>query len=310
MDIPNERSSHSVPTPRGGGIAIVMVMSLLIGILLIWGFEYRSILVAYLAGGLIVAIVGFLDDRKHVAARVRLLVHFAAAAVILVAVGRLPSLSVLGSQLDLGIVNSLLAAVFIVWLLNLYNFMDGIDGIASAEAVTVAGGAAVLLWLGAATDFAKLAATLAAVNLGFLVWNWPPAKIFMGDVGSGFVGFCFGAMAMITCAKGALSIWVWLILLGAFLVDSTVTLLRRVVRRDLFYEAHRSHAYQYASRKVGSHLRVTVAVCTINLLWLLPMAFLVTAHRLNGLVGVLVAYLPLLALALHFNAGAKELQER
>jgi Fuc2NAc and GlcNAc transferase len=309
LDLPNNRSSHSQPTPRGGGIAIVAVTLTSMALLWLGGIGRGLVTAAYALGGLTVAAVGYLDDRHSVPPVWRLIVHLLAAALILVAVGKVPPVPVLGLEVDLGLFTSVLIALFIVWLLNLYNFMDGIDGIAAVEAVTVAGGAAGLLWYRHVTGLSLLSASLAASALGFLVWNWPPAKIFMGDVGSGFLGFSFGGLAVITLANSSLPIWVWLILLGIFFVDATITLIRRLVRREVFYEAHRSHAYQYASRKLGSHLLVSLAVATINLFWLLPLAFLVTAGRLDGVLGLLIAYVPLLYLTLHFKAGAKELQD-
>ncbi len=310
MDIPNERSSHSVATPRGGGVAIVAVTVVAVGVLWTAGVESGWVLGAFVGGGLLVATVGYIDDHSHVPPSWRLLVHVTAAGLVLVAVGGFPPLRAFGFEWNLGaLIPSVLVTLFIVWLLNLYNFMDGIDGIASVQAVTVAGAAAALLWYHGLTDLAMLSAVLAAVSLGFLAWNWPPAKIFMGDVGSGFLGFCFGALTAMTFAASALFIWVWLILLGAFLVDATVTLIRRVLRREPFYEAHRTHAYQYASRKLRSHLSVTLAVGVINLFWLLPMASLVALGRLDGALGLLVAYVPLLGLALYFKAGARELQD-
>ncbi len=309
LDVPNERSSHSVPMPHGGGIAIVVVTMASVGVLWLGELAGGWVLAAYVAGGLLVAEVGYLDDHKHVWPPWRLLAHFTAGTGVLVALGNFPPLSVFGFELDLGLFTFALSALFIVWLVNLYNFMDGIDGIAGVEAVTVAGAAAGLLWYEGAADVAMLAAVLAAANLGFLIWNWPPAKIFMGDVGSGFLGFCFGALALMTFGISAINVWVWPILLGAFLVDATVTLVRRVLRRETFYEAHRSHAYQYASRKLGSHLPVTVAVGMINVCWLLPIAFLVVADRLDGLLGLLIAYVPLVLLVLHFKAGAEEMQD-
>lgn len=309
LDIPNDRSSHSVPTTRGGGIAIVVVTLAALVILNRSGLAQGGPLLAYAGGGLLVAGVGYLDDRSHVSAALRLAVHFGAAISVLIAVGPLPPLPVFRSELDFGLAASAMAAVSIVWLLNLYNFMDGIDGIAAIEAVTVAGGAACLLWYSGVDEVAYLAGVLAATSLGFLVWNWPPARIFMGDVGSVFLGFCFGALMVMTFATDAPLIWIWPILLGTFLVDATVTLFRRVFRRETLYKAHRSHAYQFASRKLGSHRPVTVAVGMINLFWLLPMAFLVTIGRLEGLIALLIAYTPLMGLALYLKAGARELQD-
>jgi Fuc2NAc and GlcNAc transferase len=128
---------------------------------------------------------------------------------------------------------------------------------------------------------AFVVAALGAASLGFLAWNWPPAKVFMGDAGSAFLGFAFGSLALVTHALGALVIWSWLILLGVFLVDATVTLVRRLLRGERVYEAHRSHAYQHASRRLGSHRTVSVAVGVLNIAWLAPLALL-AALRPNG----------------------------
>ena len=222
----------------------------------------------------------------------------------------LPSLLVFGFFLDLGWLGHLLAAVYLVWLLNLYNFMDGIDGIAGIEAVTVCLGGAVLFGL-AETGGSEweLPLVLMAAVAGFLFWNFPKARIFMGDAGSGFVGLVLGVFSIQAAWVVPELFWAWVILLGAFVVDATVTLLRRVQRGDKFYEAHRSHAYQYASRKYGAHQPVSLAFGVINLFWLLPVAALVVVGWVDGVVGVVVAYIPLVWLAYCFKAGAMEQQE-
>jgi Fuc2NAc and GlcNAc transferase len=144
---------------------------------------------------------------------------------------------------------------------------------------------------------------------GFLCWNFPPARIFMGDAGSGFLGLMLGLLSIQAGWVSPGFFWAWLILLGVFVVDATLTLLRRLVRRQKPYEAHRSHAYQYAARKYGAHRPVTLAVGAINLLWLLPLSMLVGLGYVDGVIGLLIAYLPLLWLAFRFKAGADEAQE-
>src|SRR5690606_7293985 len=135
----------------------------------------------------------------------------------------------------------------IVWMINLYNFMDGIDGIAATETVMVCALAGILLLASGASIIAWTAWALAAACLGFLRWNWAPAQIFMGDVGSGFLGYCIAMLAIVSSREGSFPLWVWLILLGAFVVDAGVTLLRRMKQRLKWYEAHHSHAYQHAT---------------------------------------------------------------
>lgn len=308
IDIPNARSSHTVPTPRGGGVAIVLTFLLVVVGLMLLGVGQLSVLVALAGGGGLIAIIGFMDDHGHIAARWRLLGHFLAAAWILGWMGGLPPLPLFGWSLDLGWLGGLLATVYLVWLLNLYNFMDGIDGIASVEAITACLSAAWLYWLAGFDTAAVLPLLLAAAVAGFLFWNFPPAKIFMGDAGSGFIGIVLGGLSLQAAWMSPPMFWCWLILLGVFIVDATYTLVRRLLRGDKVYEAHRSHAYQFASRRYGKHLPVTLTVAAINLCWLLPIAFCVVHFGLDGALGVILAYVPLVVLAMRFRAG--ELEDR
>jgi Fuc2NAc and GlcNAc transferase len=184
--------------------------------------------------------------------------------------------------------------------------MDGIDGLASIEAVTTCFGGALVYYLAGAHDNIFLILVLGFAVLGFLAWNFPPARIFMGDAGSGFLGIVLGFFSLQAAIALPELLWSWLILLGVFVVDATVTLLRRLLRGEKVYEAHRSHAYQYASRQFGKHLPVTLAVLVINLLWLLPVAVWVGVGGLDGVLGLLLAYTPLLILALKYKAGMKD----
>ncbi|ROM58249.1 glycosyl transferase [Pseudomonas poae] len=306
IDIPNARSSHSVPTPRGGGVAIVLAFLAVIPLLGWLGLVSTDSLVAVAGAGALVAVLGFMDDHGHIAARWRLVGHFSAAIWALFWFNGLAPLSVFGWTLDLGIVGSILAAVYMVWMLNLYNFMDGIDGIASVEAMCACLGACLLYTMSGHQDMIWLPLLLAAAVGAFLLWNFPPAKIFMGDAGSGFLGVilaCFSIQAGWTQSS---FFWAWLILLGVFVVDATFTLVRRLLRGDKVYEAHRSHAYQFASRKFGKHLPVTLAVAAINIFWLLPISMGVVLYGLDGAWGLVLGYLPLVALAIKFHAGELE----
>lgn len=302
LDVPNARSSHVMPTPRGGGLSIVIGLS--IGLFCLWLTDdiASAELVGVLGPGWLIAVIGLIDDRRGLSARHRFLVHVIAASWVLASIG-FAKLPLNEFVLDLRWVGWAAGLVLLVWLLNLYNFMDGIDGMAGTEAVTVSASAALLLWQSGDASSALQLIMLLAASFGFLVWNWPPAKIFMGDVGSAFLGLVLGAFALFTSVQGALNLWVWLILLAAFIADATLTLLRRVMRGERWYEAHRSHAYQRASRRYGSHLKVTVAVGVLNLLWLAPLAWLATVHPGDGWWLTAVAYLPLFAIALKLGAG-------
>jgi len=305
MDIPNGRSSHSVPTPRGGGVAIVLTYLTALVLMAFVGSVNWTVAVTLLGSGALIALVGFLDDHGHIAARWRLLAHFFAAAWSLFWMGGLPPVTLMSITVDLGWLGHLLAAVYLVWMLNLYNFMDGIDGIASAEAVCVCLGACLVYWLTGHEDLIMPPILLALSVLGFLYWNFPPARIFMGDAGSGFLGIVIGALSLQAARVDSEFLWVWLILLGVFIVDATFTLWRRLWRGDKIYEAHRSHAYQYASRLAGRHLPVTLAVTAINLLWLLPIGVCV-GLGFDGFWGFVLAYAPLILLAIKFHAGELE----
>jgi Fuc2NAc and GlcNAc transferase len=307
IDIPNARSSHTIPTPRGGGVAIVLSFLLVLPFCAGLGGVSWSVAWALLGAGAGIALLGFLDDHGHIAARWRLLGHFIGASWALFWLGGLPPLSLMGVVLDLGLIGYVLAAVYLVWLLNLYNFMDGIDGIASVEAVCVCLGGALLYALIGLPMTALLPLLLACSVLGFLFWNFPPAKIFMGDAGSGFLGLILGVLSLQAAWAMPQLLWSWVILLGVFIVDATFTLLRRLLRGDKVFEAHRSHAYQYASRQFGRHLPVTLVVAFINLFWLLPIALWVGSGGLEGILGVVMAYVPLIGLAVKFKAGELEL---
>ncbi|MEA3809193.1 Undecaprenyl-phosphate N-acetylglucosaminyl 1-phosphate transferase [Enterobacter hormaechei] len=310
IDRPNQRSSHSVPTPRGGGVAIVLTLL----VALVWFYFSRvltldSFLGLFIPGG-IVAIIGFLDDHGHIAARWRLLMHFLASAIGMYFLGNFPVITLFGFELSLSWIGMILGCVYLVWMLNLYNFMDGINGLASAEAITFAACSAVLIaingYIDAPESIYPLTLALIGAAAGFIVWNFPKAKIFMGDAGSGFLGITIGLMILHIGKVDTHFFIAELCLLGVFIVDATTTLLRRVVGGKKVYEAHASHSYQILARKYGSHVPVTLMAIAVNVLWLFPIAFLIASAKIDGVVGLIVAWLPLLCVALKCGAGVKD----
>ena len=308
IDIPNERSSHSVPTPRGGGIAVVTVT-----IAALFGCYLKNLMdgrdaIAIAAGSLIVALVGYLDDRGTItAARWRLLGHTFGAMIIVVGLRGLPALPVFGRAVDLGIVGSILAIVYLVWLLNLFNFMDGIDGITGIETLVVALCGALLAWHAApASKLWIVPLALGGAAAGFLFLNWSPAKIFLGDVGSGFIGIVMGALSLQAAHTVPRLGWCWVILMGVFIVDASVTLLRRMLRRERLHIAHRNHAYQHLAVRLDCHATVSAGVGAITLLWLLPIALAVERQTIDGFAGVLIAYAPLVVAAIALGAGRQD----
>lgn len=310
IDRPNERSSHVVPTPRGGGVAIVVAFCTSVALLAGGGRLSAALALTVIGAALPIALVGFIDDRVSLAARWRFGVHLLVALWVVWRLGAMPPVPAFGMNIDAGVAGPALAVAYLVWMTNLYNFMDGIDAIAGTEAVTVALGGALCWWLAAdAASGWPIAVLLAAAAAGFLLWNLPPARIFMGDAGSGFLGITIGTLSLCAAWQAPAVFWSWLILTGCFMVDSTVTLVNRVSRGERFYEAHRSHAYQYASRRHGSHRAVSLAVGLINLIWLAPWAVAVAMGRVDGALATLVTYLPLIALAILYKAGNRAGQQ-
>lgn len=301
LDFPNQRSSHVVPTPRGGGAAIVIVFLGFFAAACFLNQVEQHFFLALFVGGLIVALVGFWDDHKPVKARWRLLIHFAAASWAFTLLGDF-SLNFFDNFVLPELIWKSAGMILAVWMLNLFNFMDGIDGIASSEAIFVAGGAALIIYLKGGGGEVVLLMALSGACFGFLIWNWPPAMIFMGDGGSGFLGYVLAIFAFYTASRGVIIFWSWMILLGVFFVDATMTLAYRIWKGERFYEAHRSHAYQVLSRKYGSHLKVTLGVVCINLLLLFPLAVGASLLPEYGYWFALSAYLTLIILWLKVRA--------
>jgi Fuc2NAc and GlcNAc transferase len=311
IDIPNERSSHTSPVPRGGGLAVVISFSIFLLIYpgIVDGAIENSLWKSLLLGGAIIAAIGFVDDLGHIAAVWRFLTHVVAAVLSLSLLPSLPDIQLFGFNLDLGVFGYLFFVVSLVWFVNLFNFMDGIDGVASVEAITILGSAALILYVQGQVTWLTLLSYLAVCIAGFLVWNWPPAKVFMGDACSGFLGFTLGLLMIATSVEGAINLWAWAILCGVFLVDATTTVIRRMVRREKWYEAHRSHAYQILSRRFRSHAKVSLGVMIVNVVWLLPLGLLAAVYPYWGFALCCVALLPLLALALRVGAGKQGILE-
>ncbi|MCG8516431.1 MAG: glycosyltransferase family 4 protein [Pseudomonadales bacterium] len=306
IDIPGQRSSHAIPTPRGGGVAILAGLFLGLPGLVWQGSADGAWLWWLLPPAFAVAAIGWWDDHHHVPARWRLLVHF--SAVIWLVAGLAPPSSLLAWG------QGLVAVVALVWFLNLYNFMDGIDALAASEAVFLCCGIGLLGLLSGAPELALVAFLVGFCVGGFLPWNAPPARLFLGDVGSGLLGLVLGALLLRELDLGVplfgqSLFWACLILPAVFATDASLTLARRVLAGKPPHVAHRSHAYQYASRRFGGHRPVVVAVLVINFVWLLPLAAAVQLQWLTGPVALALAYVPLLVLAWLLKAGNEVAQE-
>lgn len=301
IDIPNERSSHTQPTPRGGGLSIVVIVVTGALILSALGWLAGSTAVA-LGIGAGIALIGYLDDRGGLSPLVRGIVHAICAAAGLAVIGGMPALNVGFAVIEWGIIGHLIGVIGIIWMINLYNFMDGIDGLAGSEAVFVFGMTAVLMLASGIHDLALVSGLVIGACLGFLRWNWPKAKIFMGDVASGFLGYTVAVLA-IASAHNGFTLWVWLILIGVFFVDATVTVIRRVLRGEKWYRPHRTHAYQHLTTRWRSHLLVTLTILAIDVVWLGPLALLAYAVPEMAVAAGAAALIPLGVLAFWLGAG-------
>lgn len=303
LDHPTGRSSHVRPTPRGGGLAMAVAFFLGLG----W-FGARSgidgaLITGLLGGGLLLTLVGAVDDHYPLPPGPRLLAQIIAMVWVSIWLPGAP-LGLAGSGPVPELLWRGLELLGLLWFINLYNFMDGLDGLAASEAVFIAVLAAGLSC--GSGELVDLFGLLAMCALGFLYWNRPPARIFMGDTGSYFLGFTIASLALLSVRSGVMPLACWLLLPGVFLVDATLTLIRRMLSGKRWLEAHRSHAYQHAARRWGSHGRVMLGVALLNLLWLGPWAWLVAQRPGWAPWAVPAALAPLLVLALWLGAGRRE----
>jgi Fuc2NAc and GlcNAc transferase len=292
IDIPNARSSHQIPTPRGGGIVFVGLW--LGAALLSWtqGELSSEAVFLLLPGASLVAAIGYGDDHYDLSPLWRAFAQLMAALITVYflfafdATDRNWDLPARYWLVILGIVFAL------VWSINLFNFMDGTDGLAGMEACFVFTMGGWWLWQAGAEEYAYLAWVLVAAVAGFLVWNWPPARIFMGDGGSGFLGFLVAVFALVGEMGWNIPVLLWLIVYGVFWFDATVTLLRRILAGERWYSAHRSHAYQRLHQAGWPHSKVLLAVSGINMV--LAGAALWANENRGAIPGVFLATLVLL----------------
>jgi Fuc2NAc and GlcNAc transferase len=288
--VPNPRSLHQKITPRGAGIVIALVdlAAVLLSYLLGWiTFQY---LMVFCVGPAVVSLVGIADDRYDLRPRWRLPLQIAAGSWMLFWLGGLPPLGLGSWTVDLGWPGIVLALAALVWF---FNFVDGIDGMLASGTIYSAGAATVILFLKGDVALAGLAGLLAAGTGGPLRSNWPPARVFLGDSGSSFISYFVAALILASLWKDAMSLWTWLVLLGYFVVDTTVTMAIRVVRVPKWYRAHRSHAYQNLARIWNDHRKGVLLVLLIDLLWLLPLAAASVWKPKFALLVALAAFLPI-----------------
>lgn len=247
FDVPNERSSHDRPTPRGGGLTIAAIcllsyagISAIYPGTLSWGYFF---------GAILIATVSWLDDLYSIAFGWRLLVHFGSAFLVVASSGYWQNIEIPGLfSISLGYMGPVITVIWIVWVINAYNFMDGIDGIAGLQALVTSAAWASVSWFAGAEGNFLYAIVIFGACAGFLAHNWSPARVFMGDVGSAFLGFTFAAMPLLFVRSDwpspGLLPFAAIFFLWPFVFDPVLTLIRRLVRREAIWTPHREHLYQ------------------------------------------------------------------
>ncbi len=274
IDIPNHRSSHTIPTPSGGGLSIAFLILLVVILLFLGTWIQMDIALALGIGGLIVVVTGWIDDRHQLPASWRAICYFIAAGWAVYCLGGAERIE-LGTQVLIpNYITTIFAVFWVVWFTNLYNFMDGTDGLAASEAICVSLFSGLVFWNIGEKGLAIISFTILMSSCGFLHWNWPPAKIFMGDVGSCLLGFIFGVLSIMGESSGKFTMAIWSILLAVFIVDATLTLLMRLLKGEKWYSAHRAHAYQRWVQMGASHKKVLLSVLLFNTIVLFPMAYI------------------------------------
>ena len=264
-DIPTSRSSHSTPTPRGGGLGFVITSVLAFILYFAWLDVLTSgIYLSFLVSLIIIAILGWFDDRMDLSQFIRFMIQIAAATGILYFVGGIDTFSLpFVSTFSLGILSPFLGLLWITGVTNIYNFMDGVDGIATAQALSASAGWMIFAYLWNEPVLLTINLILFSTVIVFLAFNWDPAKIFMGDVGSLFLGFFFAVMPLLAAALSedrtiATTLWIGALLLWPFLFDGSSTLIRRVRNGENIFRAHRSHLYQRLNIAGWSHSLVSI----------------------------------------------------
>ncbi|MEP0203555.1 MAG: glycosyltransferase family 4 protein [Halioglobus sp.] len=288
LDDPNERSSHTSSTPHGGGLGIFAAFALGSILYAVQAPAFDTQLVPLLLATFILVIIGWIDDLVALSIALRFSLYALLSVVVVTWI-------LMGSESGVEVWLIPFAVFFLLWFLNLYNFMDGIDGLAATQCFLACACSALLVFVAAGPgSYAAVCFILALAHLGFLFFNWPPARLFMGDAGSVPTGFLLGALALYGQLNGLLPLACWLVLLAAFIADATYTLLWRLITGQPVTQPHRLHLYQRLSRYWDSHLRVDILLLALNAFWLFPLAWAISIWPQHQFILVILAYIPLL----------------
>ena len=277
----NERSSHSVPVPHGGGIAIALTWFLGLTYLFFFHQINPSLYYALMTGS-VISVISYIDDRIELSAKFRLGAQALVAAIGLYFLGGFEKFDLFFFTIDSQIITNLFAFFMIIWFINLYNFLDGIDGYAGSEAIFL--GVAGYIFFGGLHFFVLVVAVL-----GFLIWNWHKAKIFMGDVGSTLLGYNVAIFTLYYANEVSTNFWIWIILFGLFWFDATLTLFRRYRKGEHLSQAHKKHAYQRLNQSGWSHDKVAMYSIGVNFV-LLGLVYFIANQFIALLLALVVLY--------------------
>jgi Fuc2NAc and GlcNAc transferase len=310
LDKPNNRSAHKKPTPTLGGIAIVISFLLGICVMFYAAIIPNDLLIPLILGGGLLAIISLFDDIKPIAVKYRIALHIFVAVLTVYWLNFNLFFDWFDYHFGLGYLSAVLSVIIIIMAINTVNFMDGIDGLVSLEVIFIASTIAFLLIQQNNMIEARYFMLLIAVMFGFLFWNFSPAKIFMGDVGSIFLGFLLAILMIITINNKTISMWTWLILLAVFWLDVVSVLIIRLLTKQKIFEAHKTHCYQKVTQfiemkknRTFAHRTTVILITLINFLWLFPLAIMSQYYENYGLWLLIISCLPLLFLAFRFKAG-------
>ena len=308
LDVPNDRSSHTIPTPRGGGLVIAILG--LVGYVIVASVFDAPFSRGYFVGAILISVVSWLDDLYSLPFWSRLLVHFTAAIALVADLGYWTELAIPLTATDIPLgtyFGALVTVLWVVWFINAYNFMDGVDGIAALQAIVAFAAWALLGYLFDQQGLMLFASLLACVSAGFLLHNWHPARIFMGDVGSAFLGFTLASLPLLAVPQspmgntailpGAAALILW-----PFVFDTFVTLIKRAFRKQKVWEAHREHIYQKMVIDGMKHSEVTLiygaAAATLSFTVVMALAF-------SGIYAILAISSFVIATALMIYFGSR-----
>ena len=296
---PNKRSLHDIPVPLGGGIVFSTIFTLNVFLLGVYHVISYEVLMVIGLGGMVASYFGFIDDIYDIRASVKLFMQAILAWWVLFWYngGVLTTIEWIPFYFSWFITWFLL-----IWMMNLFNFMDGVDGMAVSGTVFVAIALVfVLLITGDVSSIVLLLSLLIFSCSGFLLYNWPPARIFMGDSGSVFLGYLFGALIVKTTMSGDISIWTWIVVFGYFFADTNLTIILRILLVKHWYNAHKSHCYQNLARILKSHAKITGAIQIYHYFYLFPLAVWSVLKPGWGPIAAIMAIVPAAILTFRFG---------